>query len=274
MDPVKEFQEEVAHNIAALAKARDIQELSLVWLRGTLQYHYSYNFSWLGRPIIQYPQDMIAMQELIWRIKPDLIIETGIAHGGSLILSASMLALLDYCDAIASRKPLDPLASLRRVIGIDIDIRAHNRASIEAHPLGHMIELVDGSSIDSSVVTQVRDRVKSYRRIMVTLDANHTEDHVLAELTAYGPLVTLESYCVVFDTVIEQLPDGTYPDRPWAPGNSPMTAVQRFLARLEADDVVAADGERLRFEADAQIDSKLLISVAPRGYLRRVRPAS
>lgn len=273
MDPIKEFQEEVAHNIAALAKARDMQELSLTWLRGTLQYHYSYNFSWLGQPIIQYPQDVIAIQELIWRVKPDLIIETGIAHGGSLILSASMLALLDYCDAMASHKSLDPLASLRRVIGIDIDIRAHNRASIEVHPLGHMIELVHGSSTASNIIAQVRNRAKSYAQIMVILDANHTHEHVLAELTAYASLVTPDSYCVVFDTVIEQLPEGTYPDRPWAPGNSPMTAVRHFLTKLETEQIIADDGERLRFEPDAEIDSKLLISVAPGGYLRRVRPA-
>ena len=272
MDPIQQFQEEVAHNVAALAKARDMQELSLTWLRHTLPYRYSYNFSWLGRPIIQYPQDMVAIQELIWRIKPDLIIETGIAHGGSLILSASMLALLDYCDAIAARESFDPMATERRIIGIDIDIRAHNRASIEAHPLGHMIELVHGSSTASEVIAQVRNRARRYTRIMVILDANHTRDHVLAELTAYASLVTPDSYCVVFDTVIEQLPDGTYPDRPWARGNSPMTAVQRFLTQLETEHVIADDGERLRFEPDAEIDSKLLISVAPRGYLRRVRP--
>jgi cephalosporin hydroxylase len=215
---------------------------------------------------------MIAIQELIWRVKPDLIIETGIAHGGSLILSASMLALLDYCEAMASHRLLDPLASLRRVIGIDIDIRAHNRASIEAHPLGHMIELLHGSSTASNIIAQVRNRAKSYARIMVILDANHTQEHVLAELTAYASLVAPDSYCVVFDTVIEQLPDGTYPDRPWARGNSPMTAVQRFLTKLETEQIIADDGERLRFEPDAEIDSKLLISVAPRGYLRRVRP--
>lgn len=218
---------------------------------------YSYNFSWLGRPIIQYPQDVVAIQELIWEVKPDLIIEAGIAHGGSLTLSASMLALLDYCEAVEAGNTLDPKASHRRVLGIDIDIRAHNRAAIEAHPMAHRIEMIQGSSISPEIVAEVRRYAAEYERIMVILDSNHTHDHVLAELHAYAPLVSQGSYCVVFDTVIEDLPAGMYPDRPWDVGNNPKTAVHEFLSAR--DD----------FEVDEDMEAKLLITVAPGGYLRR-----
>jgi len=225
----------------------------------SVQQRYSYNFSWLGRPIIQYPQDMVAMQELIWQVKPDLIIEMGIAHGGSLIMSASMLALLDYCDAAASNKTLDPKKPLRTVLGVDIDIRAHNRAAIEAHPMANRIEMIQGSSIAPEIVAQVHQRSLGVPRVMVCLDSNHTHDHVLAELHAYARLVTLGSYCVVFDTVIEDLPADSSPDRPWGPGNSPKTAVWEYL-KLNSD-----------FESDMEMDRRLMISVAPNGYLKRVR---
>ncbi len=205
----------------------------------------------------QYPQDMVAMQELIWQVKPDLIIETGIAHGGSLILSASMLALIDYCDAVKSGQPLDPKDSRRRVLGIDIDIRSHNRSAIEAHPMAHKIDMIQGSSIDPEIITQVREYAKGYERILVCLDSNHTHDHVLAELKAYAPLVSKESYCVVFDTIIEDMPAEMFPDRPWGPGNNPKTAVWEYLKTHS------------EFNIDKSIDNKLLISVAPDGYLRR-----
>ncbi|MFA7281135.1 MAG: cephalosporin hydroxylase family protein [Sterolibacterium sp.] len=229
------------------------------FLLDSVQQRYSYNFSWLGRPIIQYPQDMVAMQELIWQVKPNLIIETGIAHGGSLIMSASMLALLDYCDADANNQTLDPKRPRRKVLGIDIDIRAHNRAAIEAHPMASRIEMIQGSSIAPEVIAQVCQRSQNMSQVMVCLDSNHTHAHVLAELRAYAPLVTPGSYCVVFDTVIEDLPVDSSPDRPWGPGNSPKTAVWEFL---EVNP---------NFERDLEIDKKLMISVAPDGYLKRVR---
>jgi len=225
-------------------------------MHASTQPKYSYNFSALGRPIIQYPQDMVAIQEMIWRIKPDLVIETGIAHGGSLILSASMLALLDYCDAVEAGKTLDPNAPRRRVLGIDIDIRAHNRAAIEAHPMAHRIDMIQGSSIAPEVIAEVGKRAAQFQRIMVFLDSNHTHEHVLAELDAYAPLVSPGSYCVAFDTVIEDLPAGMYPDRPWDVGNNPKTAVREFLSRNPD------------FEVDDDMDAKLLITVAPGGYLR------
>ena len=270
MDKIRQFQEDVRRNIDAIAQARELQERSLAWLRDTLPYRYSYNFTWLGRPIIQYPQDMIAIQELIWQIRPDLIIETGVAHGGSLLLSASMLALLDHCDARSSREAADHSESGRRVVGIDIEIRPHNRAAIEAHPLSHKIDLIEGSSTSPDVVSAVKQLAQRHHHVMVILDSNHSHEHVLAELRSYAPLVTRGSYCIVFDTVIEYLAGVDFGDRPWSRGNSPMTAVEHFLAMASSEVTPAADGERLLFEADTRIDAKLLITTAPRGYLRRI----
>ena len=258
MDPKTEFDRSVLANIEELKANAGLRRDSIEWLRRTHDHKYSYNYSWLGRPIIQYPQDMVALQELIWRIRPDLIVETGIAHGGSLILSASMLALLDYCDAVEAGQALDPKAPRRRVLGIDIDIRTHNRAAIEAHPMAHRIDMLQGSSIAPEIVTEVRKRAAGHERVMVILDSNHTHEHVLAELHAYAPLVSSGSYCVVFDTVIENLPAGMYPDRPWDVGDNPKTAVREFLADTHG------------FVEDEDIEAKLLITVAPGGYLRRL----
>ena len=257
MNPNDVFKNEVQLNIDALRADGELRKASLNWVGDITPKHYAYNFRWMDRPIIQLPQDMVAIQELIWKIKPDLIIETGIAHGGSLILSASMLALLDYCDAVENGQILDPKATKRRVLGIDIDIRAHNRAAIEAHPMAHRIDMIQGSSIAPDVVAQVQAQAAGYERVMVILDSNHTHKHVLAELQAYAPLVSQASYCVVFDTVIEDLPAGMYPDRPWDVGNNPKTAVREYLTQNPS------------FEVDEDMEAKLLITVAPGGYLRR-----
>ncbi|MHB8424935.1 MAG: cephalosporin hydroxylase family protein [Gammaproteobacteria bacterium] len=247
-----------------------MRTFSLQWLQDSLRYKYSYNFSYLGRPIIQYPQDMVAIQELIWQTKPDLVIETGITHGGSLIMSASMLALLDYCDAVERGQTLDPHATRHRVLGIDIDIRAHNRAAIEAHPMSHRIDMIQGSSIAHEVVAKVHKAAAGYQRVLVILDSNHTHDHVLAELESYAPLTTPGSYCVVFDTIIEDLPDSMFPDRPWDKGNNPKTTVWEYLRRPKEEKRTAADGNPLTLEVDSALESKLLITVAPNGYLRRI----
>jgi len=233
-------------------------DLSKEWMNNANHFKYSYHFSALGRPIIQYPQDIVAMQELIWEIKPDLIIETGIAHGGSLIMSASMLALLDMCDAIELGASLNPRESKRKVLGIDIDIRTHNRAAIEAHPMASRIQMIQGSSIAPEIVEQVRQVSRGYERILVCLDSNHTHAHVLAELQAYAPLTSVGSYCVVFDTIVEDMPAYMFPDRPWGPGDNPKTAVWEYLKTHP------------EFEIDESIQNKLLITVAPDGYLRRV----
>jgi len=216
-------------SIIGMAQDRGLRSRSNDLLVELCRHRYSYHFDWLGRPIIQFPQDVVAMQELVWSIRPDLIIETRIAHGGSLILSASMLALLDVCDAIESGTTIDPRNSARSVIGIDIDIRDQNRAAIEAHPLASRICMVQGSSIDPGIVAQIHAMAAGFKRVLVCLDSNHTHDHVLAELDAYAPLVTPGSYCVVFDTVVEDLPKALFPDRPWGPGNNPKTAVWQWL---------------------------------------------
>lgn len=235
-----------------------LKELAVRFVRDSAKHRYSYNFDWMGRPIIQVPQDIVSMQELIWRVKPDLIIETGIAHGGSLVMSASMLALLDYSDAVLKKMTFDPCKSTRKVIGIDIDIRAHNRIAIEQHPMSHLIQMIQGSSIRPEIVQEVRHLARDYNRVLVCLDSNHTHEHVLAELQAYAPLTSLGSYCIVFDTIIEDMPSTMFPDRPWGIGDNPKTAVKEYLS------------SHPEFEIDKDIQNKLLISVAPNGYLKRV----
>ena len=243
---------------------------ALRFIADTLTDKYSYGFSWLSRPIIQYPQDIVAMQELIWSVRPDLVIETGIAHGGSLVLSASMLALLDYCEAQQNGEFLDPRIPKRFVLGIDIDIRAHNRDAIDAHPLANRINMIQGCSIAPEIVACVKEQACRFERILVCLDSNHTHDHVLQELEAYAPLTSLDSYCVVFDTIVDELPKSCFPDRPWGPGDNPKTAVHEYLERLESAGRLGNDGAPLRFEVDKEIENRILITVAPGGYLRRV----
>ena len=243
------FDREVAERIEGNANDEALQVAAREFMRASIAPKYSYNFSWLGRPIIQYPQDIVAMQELIWSLQPELIVETGIAHGGSLIFSASMLELNAACGG-----PADA-----RVVGIDIDIRAHNRSAIEAHPMCRRITMLEGSSVAPGIVAQVRAMAAGKKSVLVCLDSNHTHAHVLAELEAYAPLTTVGSYCVVFDTIVEDLPKPLSGDRPWGPGDNPKTAVREYLAAHP------------EFETDRAIDHKLLIGVAPEGYLRRVR---
>ena len=228
------------------------------FMRESMRTHYSYNFSWLDRPIIQYPQDIIATQELIWSVKPDIIIETGIAHGGSLIFSASMLALLDHSDAFENKLPIDPQKPKRKVVGVDIDIRNHNREALDLHFLRNRLELIQGSSIDPLIVKKVKSHLRSSDKVMVFLDSNHSHSHVLAELEAYTPLVSKGSYCIVFDTVAEELPEEITANRPWGVGDSPMTAVKAFLNKNKD------------FVINKEIESKLLITVSPDGYLKKI----
>jgi cephalosporin hydroxylase len=245
----EQFASERRQNIASIGADKDLQSASRTWQVEAAQHNYIYNFSWLGRPIIQLPQDVFAMQELIWSIQPDLIIETGIAHGGSLVFSASMLELNAACGGPADGE----------VLGIDIDIRAHNREAIEAHPMFKRISMIQGSSIAPEIIDQVKTRAVGKQRVLVCLDSNHTHDHVLAELKAYAPLTSVGSYCVVFDTAIEEVPAEMAADRPWGRGNNPKTAVWEFLKTTD------------RFEIDQEIPNKLLITVAPDGYLRCVK---
>lgn len=254
-----EFEKEMVERIDAISSNQELRGTANAFMRASIGSKYSYNFTWLGRPIIQYPQDVIAMQELVWQVRPDLIIETGIAHGGSIILSASLLSQLDMCDAIESSTTFDPKRSNRKVLGIDIDIRAHNRAAIEMHPMASRIQMIQGSSIARDVIAQVQAIAANFSRVLICLDSNHTHEHVLAELQAYAHLTSIGSYCVVFDTVIEDLPAHMCSDRPWGPGNNAKTATREFLI------------SHSEFEIDKNIQSKLLITVAPDGYLKRVR---
>lgn len=270
LDPVAAFQQQVAANIKGIGEDTDFLGLSRMWNREAIRHSYALNFTWLGRPVIQTPMDLYAIQELIWTCRPDLIIETGIAHGGSLVMSASQLALLDYCDAVAAGTPLDPKASRRKVVGIDVDIRAHNRAGIDAHPLRHKIHTIEGSAIVPEIAAQVTAHAQGYDRVMVVLDSNHTHEHVLAELELYAPLVSKGSYCVVWDTGVEDLPDSMCADRPWGKGNNPKTAVWEYMRRLKDEGRKARDGGALNFNYDYTIEHKIAITAAPDGFLKRV----
>jgi len=255
---MKDFADEVKERVAANANNTQLISAAHEFRQVSMQSMYSYNFHALGRPIIQYPQDIVAMQELIWEVKPDLIIETGIAHGGSLIMNASMLALLDMCEAIESGQEMRPRESNRKVVGIDIDIREHNRAAIEAHPMHSRIQMIEGSSTAPDIVEKIYQLSASFKRIMVCLDSNHTHDHVLEELNAYAPLTSVGSYCVVFDTLVQDLPDEMFPDRPWGPGDNPKTAVWKYLKTHP------------EFVVDTDLQNRLLITVAPDGFLKRM----
>ena len=237
---MQEFAETKRENIAKLGSSTTAKELAYRFLLEVGTLRYSHHFEWLGRPIIQLPQDIVAIQEVIWQVQPDVVVETGIAHGGSLMLSASIL---------------HALGGDRRVIGIDVDIRAHNRVEIERHPLAGRIEMIEGSSTDPDVLARVGQVVENARTVVI-LDSDHTHAHVLNELELYSALVRVGSYVIVLDTLIEDMPEELFRNRPWGPGNNPKTAVHEFLA---AND---------RFEIDREIENKLLLTVAPDGYLK------
>jgi cephalosporin hydroxylase len=241
MDEITRFSDEVKANVDRLMADGDIQARSRAWLAEITRHRYTYNFTWLGRPVIQLPQDLLAVQEVVWQVRPDLIVETGIAHGGSLVHSASLLELL---------------GGEGRVVGIDVDIRAHNRRAIEAHPLAKRIHLIEGSSTDPEIAATVRELARGRRAVLVLLDSDHTHAHVLRELELYAPLVTRGSYLIVFDTLIEDLPAELFAGRRWGKGNNPKTAVWQFLKTTE------------RFTIDDRLAGKLLLTCAPDGYLR------
>lgn len=269
MTAEQQFAEECRREVVEQGADESFLRLSREWLIRSGELKYSYHFSALGRPVIQYPQDMVAVQEIIWTVKPDVVVETGIAHGGSLILSASMLALLDLCEATERGEMVDPRRPRRKVVGIDIDIRPHNRAAIEAHPLSNRIQMIEGSSIDPAIIAQVKSRIGSGQRVMVFLDSNHTHDHVLEELEAYAPLTSKGSYCVVFDTVVEDMPDEMFRERPWSRGDNPKTAVWEYLRRLKTEGRHDSNGESFSLEIDKALEGKLMLTVAPDGYLYR-----
>lgn len=243
MNRPDDFEEQIQRNIEAQSKDEELQKISFDWFVRACRHNYCYGFTWLGLPMIQCPQDFVGLQEIIWRIKPDLIIETGIARGGSTVFFASMLQLLEGDG---------------KVISIDIDIRENNRKALENHPLNKRIQLIEGSSVDKNIAAITRQFTMNKKCVMVCLDSNHTHEHVLAELHYYTPLVTPGSYCIVFDTGIEDFPQDMFADRPWGKGNNPMTAVKEFL------------GTNMEFVLDKQIERRLLITGARDGFLRRI----
>lgn len=208
---------------------------------------YTYNFDWFGLKVLQLPQDLQAMQEIIWEVKPDVIIETGVACGGSLMFSATMLTALEGCGLIEDGK----------VIGIEINIYPENLEAIINHPLFKKITIIQGSSVDEKTIEMVSELVKD-KKVMVFLDSNHTHDHVLKELKVYSSMVSVGSYIVVGDTGIEDLPVGTCKDRPWGKGNNPKTAVREFIK--ENNNFIITD-----------IHEKLILTGSPEGYLKRIR---
>lgn len=258
MDPITEFQNQIITGVNVMSADLEFLDVSSKWLELAHKHKYSYNFGILGRPIIQYPQDIVTLQEIIWKVKPDLIIETGIAHGGSLILSAALLALLDLETSVNENSNYPMSNPTRKVIGIDIDFRKHNREELSKHFLSNRIEIVDGSSISNEVVDKVKRISEHYNNVMVLLDSNHTHEHVLEELRKYSELVSVDNYCIVYDTIIESLPNSDFTDRPWKVGNNPRTAVDEFLR---------SNGN---FENDSFYENRSLITVAPGGFLKRI----
>ncbi len=238
-----EFEKENRKNIKLMNQDSELKKMTRSWFDLSFQYQYSYHFTWLGRPIIQFPQDMIALQEIIWKTKPDVIIETGIAHGGSLIFSASILELIGK----------------GKVIGIDIDIRKQNKIEIEKHSLFKRIEMIEGSSVDSKIIKKIFSMIEKKEKVLVLLDSNHTHEHVLKELNAYSSIVKKGSYIIVFDTMVEDMPENSFPNRPWDKQNNPKTAVKEFLKKND------------RFKIDKNYEKKLLITSSPDGFLKCVK---
>jgi cephalosporin hydroxylase len=243
----EEFEIEKKQNICAQGDDVGLRDLALTFMRETGRYKYTYNFSWMGFPVIQFPQDLIAVSEIIFRTQPDLIIETGVAHGGGLIFYASLLEMIDNAGI---------------VVGVEVDLREHNRRAILDHSLARRIRLIDGSSTSPEVIAAVNDLAAAATSTLVVLDSNHTHEHVLRELELYAPLVRVGGYLVVFDTTIEDQPEGFFTGKPWDKHNNPKTAVREYLRRTD------------RFVVDPEIENKLLITVAREGYLRCVKPAS
>jgi cephalosporin hydroxylase len=270
MNELDAFNIFVEENIKNLAIDQDLRGLTNIWIREAIRHSYAHNFTWLGRPIIQTPQDIYAIQELIWKIKPDLVIETGIAHGGSLVLSASILAMIEMAEADENKILVDPRNPKRKVIGIDIDIREHNRVLIEKHPLNSYIEMIEGSSIDINIIKLVMKKANFYKNILVMLDSNHTHEHVLSELRAYAPLVTKGSYCIVWDSGIEDLPVGFIKDKPWRKGSNPKTAIFEYLKQLSETQDEIINTKLIEFEIDKNIESKIMITAATDGFLKRL----
>ncbi|MFN2529439.1 MAG: cephalosporin hydroxylase family protein [Candidatus Baltobacteraceae bacterium] len=226
--------------IAAMRADTQFGDAARVFLEKTFEYGYYRNFTWLGRPVIQYPQDVVALQELIWSYKPTLVVETGVAHGGALILYASIMELI---------------GGKGEVLGIEIEYREHNKAAIAEHPLARRIEVIEGSSIAPEVLASVRKRAAAHERIMVVLDSYHTHEHVLEELKLYSPLVRKGGPLIVFGTSVATLGASADIHRPWNQERNPKSALDEFLK------------QNGRFTVNRELNDKLLLTDAPDGYL-------
>jgi cephalosporin hydroxylase len=229
------------------------------WMFDKTMWKYQYNFNWLNFPIVQYPQDVLAFQELIWYAKPDLIIETGVSQGGSVMFSASILAMIEYEEAYKNNTLLDPNNPNRMVLGIDIFLEEHTKKELENNALSKRIKILNGSSTDESIIKQVHEYSKNFNNIMVFLDSDHRCKHVLEELNNYASLVTIGNYCIVGDTIVEYMPEGAYVSRGWGRGNNPKNAVDLYLKENDL------------FEIDETIQNKLLITSCINGFLKRVK---
>ncbi len=216
--------------------------LSNLWMRSGWQAKYTYELAWLGIPVIQMPEDVLMMQEVIWKVRPDVIVECGVAHGGALVLYASVLELLGK----------------GHVVGVDVEIRKYNRLAIESHPLSHRITLIEGDSVAEETLNEVRTHIRPGDTVLVALDSLHTRAHVQAELERYAPLVTPDSYVVVFDGVMRAVADAPNAGRGWE-GDNPLEAVQKFLLENE------------EFEVDP-LYGRLGVTYCPGGFLRRRVP--
>ena len=240
------FKDQSIKRINSYLRKKNLKKMGEQFFEESYKEKYSYNYFYFGRPIIQYPQDVFTLQEIIYETKPDLIIEIGIAHGGSLIFNSSMLNLLN----LYKKKK-------RMVLGIDIDIRKHNLDAIKKHPLSNLIKTIEGSSTDEKIFKKVKKIASQYKKVLVILDSNHTHDHVLKELNKYSPLVTKNSYCVVFDTVLNNLPNKFMENRPWNNKNNPMTAVKEFLKKNK------------KFKVEKKFENKNIITCMPNGVLKK-----
>ena len=260
MSENSKFRIKCFKEIKKQGRSKKFKSISKKWMEESIKTNYSYHFEWLGRPIIQYPQDIIAMQNLIWSIKPDMIVETGIARGGSIIFYASILKLIS----------LSGINKNSKVIGIDVDIRKHNKSSILSHSMSKNIDMIEGSSTDTKIIDKVKKKIKNAKKILVILDSNHTHDHVFEELKLYGPLVSKGSYMVVFDTIIDDLPNKFSKNRPWSKKNNPKTAVVKYLKELKKGKIFDEKGKKLNFKIDNYYQDQNLITVAQSGFLKKI----
>lgn len=241
---LKNFKKKVDKNIKLMSQDKNLKKKSIDWMLHADKYKYTYNFRWMGIPIIKFPNDILALQEIIWKVKPDVIIETGIAHGGSIIFSATMLELIGK-DGL--------------VIGVDIDIRKHNRVEIEKSKFYKRIKMFEGSSVSKKIIKKIKSLIKPKSKVMVFLDSNHTYPHVMKEIEIYSKLVTKNSYLVVEDTFTEFFPKNYFSNRPWDVGNNPLIAINEFLKKNK------------NFKIDKNLNEKLSITETFDGYLKKIK---